>query len=157
MALKNNFMFQYISCLRKCHPSWQFFCPPAGPVSPRLSLSTVGREWPDLKRREKHLALTSTPDPHFSDGQVCGSSLLLPSNVQPMKDHKTQRTEMEQSLSSEVSLSMCPTEASESWSTFFWAFVSWSLGLVSPFSLLCGFTTLNSVPSLKSLSEWGFF
>lgn len=38
---------------------------------------------------------------------VCESSLVLPSNVQHVKDHKTQKAEMAKSLSSGISLSIC--------------------------------------------------
>lgn len=145
-------MFQYISCLRKCHPTCQFCCPPAGHVSPCLSLSTVVWERPDLKKREKHLAWASSPTPYFFDGQICGSSLLLSSNVQHVKSHKAQTTEVETSLSNGISFSSCPNWSWWELEHLFLAFVSWSLGLVSSFSLLYGFTTLNLVPALRSLS-----
>lgn len=99
MALKNNIMFQYISYLRKFHPTCQFCCPPAGHVSPLLSLSPTVWERPDLKRRENHWALASTLAPHFSDQQVCEGSLLLSSNVQHLKDPKTQNSDIEKSFS----------------------------------------------------------
>lgn len=142
-------MFQYISCLRKCQPTCQFCCPPAGHVSPRLPVSTVVRERPDLKRKENHLALAPTPTPRFPDEQLWESSLLLPSNVQHVKDHKTQKIR-DGKKPWQWDFIKLKYETDECWSTFFWAFVSWSLGLVSSFSLLYGFTALNLVPSLKS-------
>lgn len=70
----------------------QFCSPPAGLISPCLPESTVVWELPDLKRREKHLALALTSAPPFPDELVCERDLLLLSDVQHIRDHKTQKT-----------------------------------------------------------------
>lgn len=44
----------------------------------------------------------------FFDGHICGSSLLLSSNVLHVKNHKAQKTEVQKSLSNGISLSSCP-------------------------------------------------